>query len=154
MTPIFHDGEVFISTVVGSVKWRVHVKEGNVWLEEIWRTRQLENHMGGVILVDGSLHGSSVVHSRSFVCLDWKTGRLCYADQCKGLALTYADRMLYVLNADGVMGLVRPTAIGHKLVSCFKIPKGGKGKSWAHPVVCGGRLYIRHGEFLYAYSLK
>jgi len=154
MTPIFHDGEVFISTLTGSVKWRVHVKEGKVWLEEIWRTPQFENHMGGVILVDDNLYGSSVVHNRLFVCLDWKTGRLRYADQCKELALTYADRMLYVLSADGVMGLVRPTAFGHKLVSCFKIPKGGKGKSWAHPVVCGGRLYIRHGDFVYAYSLK
>jgi hypothetical protein len=62
--------------------------------------------------------------------------------------------MLYALSRDGVMGLVRPTSMGHTLVSHFKIPKGGKGKSWAHPVVCGGRLYIRHGEFLYAYSLK
>jgi outer membrane protein assembly factor BamB len=154
MTPIFHHGEVFISTLVGSIKWRVHVKDGKVSLEEIWRTPQLENHMGGVILVDDNLHGSSVVHNRLFVCLDWKTGRIRYADQCVGLALTYADGMLYALNEDGVVGLVQPTPIGHKLISCFKIPKGGKGKTWAHPVVCGGRLYIRHDEFLYAYSLK
>ena len=32
--------------------------------------------------------------------------------------------------------------------------ESGKGNSWAHPVVCGGRLYIRHGGFLYAYTLK
>ncbi|MEJ2705624.1 MAG: PQQ-binding-like beta-propeller repeat protein [Sedimentisphaerales bacterium] len=76
MTPIFHHGEVFISTLVGSIKWRVHVKDGKVSLEEIWRTPQLENHMGGVILVDDNLHGSSVVHNRLFVCLDWKTGRI------------------------------------------------------------------------------
>ena len=139
---------------MGSIKWRVHVKDGKVSLEKIWRTPQLENHMGGVILVDDNLHGSSVVHNRLFVCLDWKTGRIRYADQCVGLALTYADGMLYALSEDGVVGLVQPTPIGHKLISCFKIPKGGKGKSWAHPVVCGRRLYIRHDEFLYAYSLK
>ena len=97
MTPVFHDGEVFISTLVGSIKWRVHVKDGKVSLEKIWRTPQLENHMGGVILVDDNLHGSSVVHNRLFVCLDWKTGRIRYADQCVGLALTYADGMLYAL---------------------------------------------------------
>jgi hypothetical protein len=41
-----------------------------------------------------------------------------------------------------------------ELVSSFDIPKGGKGKSWAHPVVSNKRLYIRHGQFLYAYSLE
>jgi hypothetical protein len=62
--------------------------------------------------------------------------------------------MLYTLSIDRVMGLVRPILTGLELVSSFEIPQGGKGKSWAHPVVCGGRLYIRHGEFLYAYSVR
>jgi hypothetical protein len=155
MKPIFHDGEVFISTVVtGSVKWKLNVKDGKVALEQIWRTKQLDNHHGGVILVNENLYGSSTVRNSLLVCLDWKTGRIKYMDKCAKVSLTYADGMLYTLSIDGVMGLVQPTPIGHKLVSSFKIPKGGKGKSWAHPVVCGGRLYIRHGEFLYAYSLK
>jgi len=162
MKPIFHDGEVFISTVVvGSVKWKVIVKDGKASLEETWRTEQLDNHHGGVILVNENLYGSSTIRnsvgrglSQVLVCLDWKTGRIKYMDKCVKVSLTYADGMLYALSIDGVMGLVQPTPFGHKLVSHFKIPKGGKGKSWAHPVVCGGRLYIRHGEFLYAYSLK
>ena len=69
-------------------------------------------------------------------------------------SISIANGMIYTLSIDGLMGLVQPTPVGHKLVSYFKIPRGGKGKSWAHPVVCGGRLYIRHGEFLYAYSLR
>jgi len=162
MKPIFHDGEVFISTVVaGSVKWKLNVKDGKVSLEEIWRTQQLDNHHGGVILVDEDLHGSGAIRNSShrsigqlLVCLDWKTGRIKYVDKCAKVSLTYADGMLYALSIDGVMGLVQPTPTGHKLVSYFEIPKGGKGKSWAHPVVCGGRLYIRHGEFLYAYRLR
>ncbi len=155
MKPIFHDGEVFISTVVtGSVKWKLNVKDGKVALEQIWRTKQLDNHHGGVILVNENLYGSSTVRNSLLVCLDWKTGRIKYMDKCAKVSLTYADGMLYALSIDGVMGLVQPTPIGHKLVSSFKIPKGGKGKSWAHPVVCGGRLYIRHGEFLYAYRLR
>ncbi len=52
------------------------------------------------------------------------------------------------------MGLVRPTPASHELVSSFKIPEGGKGNSWAHPVACSGRLYIRHGDFLYAYGVR
>ena len=154
MIPIFHDGEVFISTVVGSVKWKVNVKDGKVSLEEIWRTKQLDNHIGGIILVNGNLHGSTTVRNRLLVCLDWQTGQIKYMVRCVKVSLTYVDGMLYALSEDGVMGLVQLTPSGHKLISHFKIPKGGKGNTWAHPVVCGGRLYIRHDEFLYAYSLK
>ena len=30
----------------------------------------------------------------------------------------------------------------------------GNGMHWAHPVVCNGRLYIRHGDALLAYDIK
>jgi hypothetical protein len=155
--PIFHDGHVFISTLqAGSVKWKINVKGDKASLEEIWRTQELDNHHGGVLLVGGNLYGTSTFRNRNlWVCLDWETGRNKHMDKGVGKgSLTYADGMLYTLSIDGVMGLVRPTQAGHELVSSFKIPEGGKGNSWAHPVVCGGRLYIRHGEFLYAYSVR
>jgi outer membrane protein assembly factor BamB len=157
MMPTYHDGHVFISTLqAGSVKWKINVKDDKVSLEEIWRTEELDNHHGGVILINGNLYGTSTIRNRNLlVCLDWKTGRNKYMDKCVGkVSLTYADGMLYTLSENSVMGLVRPTPTGHELVSSFRIPKGGKGNSWAHPVVCGGRLYIRHDEFLYAYSLR
>ena len=43
---------------------------------------------------------------------------------------------------------------GHQLISQFKIPSGGEGPTWAHPVVCGGRLYIRHSDRLFAYDVR
>jgi len=157
MMPIFHDGHVFISTLkAGSVKWKINVKDGKVSLEEVWRTQELDNHHGGVLLVNRNLYGTSTFRNRNlWICLDWETGRNKYMDKGVGKgSLTYADGMLYTLSIDGVMGLVRPIPMGHELVSSFKIPEGGKGNSWAHPVVCGGRLYIRHSEFLYVYSVK
>jgi outer membrane protein assembly factor BamB len=157
LMPIYHDGHVFISTLsAGSVKWKINVKDGKVWLEEMWRTRELDNHHGGVLLINGNLYGTSTVRNRNlWVCLDWETGQNKHTDKGVGKgSLTYADGMLYTLGENGVMGLVQPTSAGHELVSSFRIPKGGKGNSWAHPVVCGGTLYIRHGEFLYAYRVR
>jgi outer membrane protein assembly factor BamB len=157
MMPIYHDGQVFISTLrAGSVKWKIHVKDSKASVEEVWRTQELDNHHGGVLLLNGYLYGTSTVRNRNlWVCLDWETGESKYTDKGVGKgSLTYADGMLYTLSENGVMGLVRPTPAGHELISSFKIPEGGKGPSWAHPVVCGGRLYIRHGEFLYAYAVR
>ena len=157
MMPIFHDGQVFVSTLkTGSVKFKVNVKDGKVSLEELWRTQELDCHHGGVVLLDGKLHGNSTFrNSNLWVCLDWQTGEKKYMDKGVGKgSLTYADGMLYTLSENSVMGLVRPAAAGYELVSSFDIPKGGQGNSWAHPVVCAGRLYIRHGDFLYAYSIS
>lgn len=62
-------------------------------------------------------------------------------------SLTCASGMLYARSINRLMGLVRPTPTEFKVVSSFEIPEGGRRKSWAHPVVCNGRLYLRHGEF-------
>ena len=156
MTPIFHDGQLFISTLkAGSVKWDINVKDGKASLEELWRTQELDCHHGGVVLLNGNLHGNSTFrNSKLWICLDWQTGEKKYMDKGVGKgSLTYAEGMLYMLSEKGIMGLVRPTADGYELVSSFDIPKGGKGNSWAHPVVCAGRLYIRHGDFLYVYNV-
>jgi len=116
----------------------------------------MDNHHGGVILLDGNLYGTSTVkNSKKWISLDWETGQNKFMHEGVGKgSLTYADGMLYTLSIDRVMGLVRPVPTGLELVSSFEIPKGGKGKSWAHPVVCGGRLYIRHGDFLYVYNIR
>ncbi len=155
--PVYHDGEVFVSTLkAGSVKWKINVQGAKASLEELWRTTEMDNHHGGVVLVNGNLYGTSTFrNSNLWICLDWQTGRNKHMDKGVGKgSLTYADGMLYTFSEDGVMGLVKPTADGHQLISSFKIPAGGQGKSWAHPVVCDGRLYLRHGDFLYAYGVR
>ncbi len=157
MMPIYRDGCVFISTLqAGSVKWRLHVKDGKASLEELWRTQNLDCHHGGVILLDGRLYGNSTFRNRNlWVCLDWQTGRTLSTEKGVGKgSLTYADGMLYTLSEDGLMGLAKPTPTGLELVSSFKFPEGGEGPTWAHPVVCGARLYLRHDAFLYAYALR
>jgi outer membrane protein assembly factor BamB len=156
MTPIFHEGHVFISTLMaGSVKWKLVVEDSKARLEEVWRTKHLDNHHGGVVLVNGALYGTSVFRNRNlWVCLDWKTGepRSMQKGIGKGAPVVVGG-MLYMLSIDRKVGLARPTETGFELVSAFEIPEGGKGKSWAHPVVCGGRMYLRHGDFLYVYDV-
>ena len=69
-------------------------------------------------------------------------------------SLTYADGMLYTLGEQGSMGLVKVSPYRFEVVSRFDIPANGEGPVWAHPVVFGGRLYIRHGDYLYAYDIR
>jgi outer membrane protein assembly factor BamB len=155
-TPLFHDGWVFTSTGhgVGSVMLKVTVSGQKASVEEVWRSTDLDNHHGGVVLLDGYIYGSCW-SPRGWVCLDWRTGRKQYEERGVGKgSLTFADGMLYTLGEQAKVALVKATPAGHQIVSWFRLPAGGTGPVWAHPVVCDGRLYIRHGSFLYAYDIR
>jgi len=121
---------------------------------------EMDNHHGGVVLLDGYIYGSTCIYNRvggrsPWICLDWKTGKRQYVDHGVGKgSLTVAGGMMYILSKDGTMGLVTPSPKAHTVVSRFDPPKGGLGPWWAHPVVCDGRLYIRHGLRLYAYDVR
>jgi outer membrane protein assembly factor BamB len=156
-TPIFHNGYVFIcSRTSGSRLFRLNVDGERASVEEVWKSELLESQHGGIILLDGYLYGSSRTSSLGpWVCLNFKTGKRMYAEPGIGTgSLTYADGLIYAVNQSRTVALVRPTPHTFQVISQFSIPQGGKGPTWAHPVVCNGRLYIRHGDFLYCYGVK
>ncbi|MCY2993849.1 MAG: PQQ-binding-like beta-propeller repeat protein [Planctomycetota bacterium] len=156
--PVYHDGRVFLTAGygMGSVLLQIKVEGKKATVEPVWRSTDLDNRQGGVILLDGYLYGVADRNSNAkWICLEWKTGKTMYAERGLGQgSLTYADGMLYVLSERGKVGMVRATPMNHDVTSTFEIPKGGDGPVWAHPVVCGDRLYVRHGDFLYVYSLR
>lgn len=161
-TLIFHDGQLaFCGTWGrGTTKLKLHVDGDRSTVERLWHTKELDNEHGGVVLVDGYLYGLADGNHRNrhWACLAWDTGKTQYAT--KGLegprsaTLTYADGMLYLLNERGTVALAPARPDGFEIVSQFKLPKQGEGPTWAHPVVCAGRLYVRHGQYLYAYDVR
>jgi outer membrane protein assembly factor BamB len=159
-TPLYQDGRVFISSgygYIGSVILNLKVNGDKVELSKAWTSGELDNHHGGVILVDGYLYGAAHRFNHGkWICLDWDTGAMKYAQKSVGTkgSATCADGLLYIMSENRDVGLVKPTPEGHDIISEFTLPRGGKGKTWAHPVVCGGRLYLRHGNLLYAYDVK
>jgi hypothetical protein len=157
VTPIYHDGHVFITCGygVGSALLKLQVEGAKATVEPVWRNEALDNRHGGVVLVDGSLYGASQESSKGkWCCLDWTTGRLSTTAEGVGEgSVTVAEGMFYTLSERGTMGLVKATPGDLTVVSQFRLPADVRGASWAHPVVCGGRLYIRHDERLYAYDV-
>jgi len=156
-TPVFHNGCIAVSTqYTGARLLRLRVDGQRATAEEVWAAKAPDNQHGGLLLVDGCLYGSCRQEARGpWVCLDFATGeRLWKARGIGRASATCADGRLYLLNHGRTVALVEPSAKAFRLVSQFHIPSGGRGPSWAHPVVCGGCLYIRHGDFLYCYDVK
>jgi len=160
--PIYHDGHLFLTTNTfeqvgkGAVMLRLTVVDGKVSLDEVWRNSNFDNLHDSVILLDGFLYGTSYQHREGvFMCVDWKTGETRYEggrNIGKG-SLTWAEGLIYFLNEKGDVLLIRPNPEKYDVVSQFALPEGGEGPTWAHPIVCGKRLYIRHGTFLYCYDI-
>lgn len=158
MAPIFHNGHVFITSghKVGGKLLKLKVDGNQCAVAEVWRAKTLDSQHHGILLLDGYLYGSShKSHMGRWVCLDFQTGQETFIAESVGKgSLTYADGMFYLYNESGTAALVPATPKAHVVVSKFDIPKGGTGPTWAHPVVCDGRLYLRHGDLLFAYHIK
>jgi outer membrane protein assembly factor BamB len=126
--------------------------------EEVYHKRELTNRHGGVVLVGGHVYGDYDQAGTPF-CADVKTGKVLWTrkrDRRGGsgsAAVTYADGHLYFLYQDGTMALVKASTAGYDEVSRFKVP-GISSPAWAHPVVVGGKLYLRGNNAVYCYDVK
>jgi hypothetical protein len=67
--------------------------------------------------------------------------------------VTYADGHLYFRYQNGVVMLIEATPAAYREKGSFTIP-GVDKPSWPHPVVVGGRLYLREQDALYVYDVR
>lgn len=156
-TPLYHDNQVYITSGYDAGGVMMKLSDDGEQCEILWKDQALDTHHGGVVLVDGHIYGSSWHGNRTgnWVCLDWKTGKARYDTRWlnKGSILFADGRLICYEEKGGTVGLVECTPEGFRVVSSFKITQGS-GQHWAHPVIAGGRLYIRHGHVLLCYDVK
>ena len=152
-TPVFHDNKVFYTSGYGTggALLGLTMQGGEVKAQQIYFTREMQNHHGGVLLVNGYLYG---FNNSILTCLEFATGKLQWRDRSVGKGtLVYADGHLYLQSEDNVVGLAEASPAGYKEKGRFRTKDQGF-PSWAHPVVSGGRLYIRDQGTLAAYNIK
>jgi len=65
-----------------------------------------------------------------------------------------ADGCLYIRYQDGTMVLAEAAPENYKVLGTFKIPGSGQHESWAHPVIVGGRLFLREWDRILCYELR
>jgi outer membrane protein assembly factor BamB len=152
-TPLYHDGMMFLSSGYGTGGVMLQLSPDGSSVKEVWRNAAMDNRMGGYVLLNGKLYGSDD-SNKAWYCLDWKTGKTLGSGQPTGRGtIISADGMLYCYSDKGEMALVLPTNDGLTKVSAFKIPYGSD-QHWAHPVIAGGKMYVRHGNSLMVFQLK
>jgi len=152
-TPIFADNKVFFSSAydTGGALLNLTAQNGEVKAQEAYFTRDMMNHHGGMVLVDGYLYGFS---NSALTCIEFNTGKMMWRERSVGKgSITYADGMLYLLGEKQLVGLAEASPKAYVEKGRFPITDHGRD-SWAHPVVLGGKLYIRNQNELTCYDVK
>jgi outer membrane protein assembly factor BamB len=151
-TPLVRGNRVFISSDygTGAVLLELAAAGGGITAKEIYFTNEMRNHHASSILVGDYLYGFS---SAILTAMQFDTGKVAWRDRSVGKgSLVFADERLYIYSEGGVVGLVQPSPEKYVEQGRFTI-QTGRLPTWAHPVVSGGKLFIRDQDTIYAYDV-
>jgi outer membrane protein assembly factor BamB len=152
-TPIARNNRVFISSDYGTGGGVVEIKANgkDMVAQEIYFNKDMRNHHSSSVLIGDHLYGFS---GSILTAMKFDTGEIAWKDRSVGKgSLVFADGLLYLFSENGVVGLAEATPTGYVEKGRFRIQQESL-PTWAHPVVAGGRLYLRDQDTIYAYDIK
>ncbi len=161
-TPIVFDDYVFASTGynTGACLLQLLRDSEGVRAEEKYFLDggTFQNHHGGMILLDGYVYAGHR-HGNGFpICLAVETGDVVWGGNVRpagngSAAITYADGRLIFRYQNGTVALIEATPEGYRLSGTLT-PEYQEDKSWSHPVVVDGKLYLREQDKLMCYDVR
>lgn len=166
-TPILHQRQIYHTSAYGAGSTLINLAkkgQGAVNAEPVYHLtgKTMENHHGGVVLVDKTIFGFSKSNGGVWMAQDFETGATLWEEKIrpnKSGSICYADGRLYCYNdKDGTVFLIEPSRSGWKQKGSLKLPKQteiprGKGAIWAHPIVANQTLIIRDQDLIYAFDI-
>lgn len=161
-TPIVTGNYVFTSTAYGTGAALLELSAaGNdsVQVEEVYwlEANQMQNKHGGMVLVDGYVYSGTGNGDGLPICVEFESGEKSWGpvrgEGSGEASMIYADGHLVVRRDDGTVMLLKANPESFDLVNSF-MPEFQQGKSWAHPVIANGKLYLREQGTLLVYDAK
>jgi len=146
------ESDVLIGTGFTAGTQRVHVaKESAGWTqEEVWTTKAIKPYFNDLVVHKGHLYGFD---NSFFTCLNLEDGKSVWRARGydNGQVLLLVDQgLLLILSETGAVALVEANPFKHKELGRFQAIQG---KTWNHPVVAHGKLFVRNGEEAACYQL-
>ncbi len=162
-TPILKDNYVYHTSDYGTgcVLVEIGVEGGRVTATEIYKSKNMQNHHGGVLLHDNHIFG--LKRGGGWVCHDLMTGELRWNHRLPGdggASVAYADNRFYVFGeSTGTCYLVEPSTEQWLERGKLDLPDQSslerkRGKIWAHPVIAEGKLFLRDLDLIYAFDIR
>jgi outer membrane protein assembly factor BamB len=112
-----------------------------------------------MVLKDGYLYFGHK-HGNGFpVCVELETGKIVWGGSQRGpgsgsAAIVYADGHLVFRYQNGEVALIEATPQAYRLKGHFRPDYVSGQPAWSHPVVIGGKLYLRDQDKLMCYDAR
>lgn len=152
--PIFKDDMVFAASAYntgGGLAKLTKTSDGTS-AEEVYFTKSMQNHHGGMVLVGDYLYGFD---NNNLTCINFKTGEVAWSDRSVGKgSVSYADGCIYARSERGPIALIEATPKAYTEKGRFDQPERTGNPAWAYPVIANGRLYLLDQNTLYCYDVK
>ena len=162
-TPVVKGDLVFTSTgyQTGAALLKLAAAGGGVTATEVYFLdgKTFQNHHGGMILVGDHIYAGHGHNRGNPIAIELATGKIAWGGAelknagTGSAAVAYADGNLYFRYQNGTMILIEATPAGYAEKGSFAIPNV-REPSWPHPVITGGRLYVREQDALLVYDVK
>ena len=154
-TPIFFRDHVFSASGYGTggTLLQLQASRGRVSARSVFSTKDMKNHHGGMVVIDGYLYGSN--DPGILTCLDLRSGKVAWQDRSVGKgSIVYADGHIYLRSENGPVALAEATSSGYREKGRFEQPDRSGAHSWPHPVVADGKLFLRDQDILLCYDIR
>ncbi len=150
---VVDDGTAILMATVdgGTRKIAVSSDASGKWeTSEVWTSRALKSYYNDLVVHEGTAFGfdRNIMAAMDIASGErvWKGGRYGNGQ----VLLVREQDLLIVTSEQGDLALVRATADGYEELSRVEVLDG---KTWNHPIVADGILYVRNSEEAAAYRL-
>lgn len=160
-TPVAFGNYVFCSSGygTGSALLEIGKLRGRIAMREVYflEAGTLQNHHGGMIQVGDFIYCGNGHNNGMPTCLNMDSRQVVWGGKMRGVgkgsaAVTMVGDSLLFRYESGELASIKATPRSYQLQGHFK-PDYQEGKSWAHPVVVNGRLYLREQDVLMCYDV-
>ena len=162
-TPIAADDHVYVTSGYGAGcnVFKISKDGDSFKAEQVYANKVMVNHHGGAVKIGDNVYGHS--DGKGWTCQNFKTGEAVWQEKekLKKGSIAFADGLLFCREeADKkksvkcTIALLEATPGGYKELGRFDQPNRSDMNSWTHPVIAGGKLYIRDQDVLLCYDVQ
>ncbi len=143
--------KIFISAIfdVGSSLLQLKDNGGKIEVQEMWNTKNMQNHIATSIVIGDYVYGFDVA---TFKCLDLRTQNVTWAKRKLGKgSFIYADGKFIVLSERGTLLLVEENPKTYVELCSYRI---FDHRVWTIPTLVNGQLFLRSPQQVVCINLE
>jgi outer membrane protein assembly factor BamB len=145
--------QLLVGTLTGSgVTLLEVIPENTGWkTDQRWTSQHLKPEFPDFVVHEGNVYGFDTA---IFCCINATTGKRCWKEgrYGRGQVMLLADQSLLLVTSEtGEAILLAANPKRHEELGRFQAVNG---KTWNHPVIAHGRLYVRNAEEMACYELR